>query len=186
MFGKINRLLSYFKKCSRVSKVRSMYRNNILKVNTLTIKSQSKTLQTKPVEYSIDSNGCWICTSHACTGGYPYITLNFKRRKLSRVVYELFKGPIPPNMIVMHSCDNPQCINPDHLKIGTHKQNTQDMIKKRRNKFGINHKLAKLNDELVRYIRQSNKGCTTLAKELGVSKTLILKVRWREVWTHIE
>lgn len=160
-----------------------MYEGNNLK---LIIKSHSKTHPTKPVEYEINENGCWICTSHATTGGYPYITLDFKRRKLSRVIYELFKGSIPHNMVVMHLCDNPRCINPEHLKIGTYKENTQDMIQKKRNMYGVKHKLAKLNDDLVRYIRQSDKGCTTLAKELGVSKTLILKVRWREIWTHVE
>lgn len=151
----------------------------------LIIKSNSKTLNAKPVEYEVNDNGCWICTSHARTAGYPYITLNRKRRKLSRVIYELYKGNIPEGMVVMHQCDNPQCINPEHLSVGTHKDNTHDMIQKRRNHYGVKNYQAKLNDDLVRYIRSSKIGCTTLARELGVSKTLILKVRWNEIWTHV-
>ena len=61
-------------------------------------------------------------------------------RTTHRVSYEIHKGRIPKNKIVMHSCDNPKCCNPEHLFLGTHKDNSQDMISKdRHNNFGSKH-----------------------------------------------
>ena len=54
--------------------------------------------------------------------------------RTNRVSYYLTKGDIPEGMIIMHTCDNPRCVKPDHLKLGTHKDNTQDMIAKGRHK----------------------------------------------------
>ena len=59
-------------------------------------------------------------------------------RTTHRVSYEIHKGRIPNNKIVMHSCDNPKCCNPEHLFLGTHQDNSQDMISKdRHNNFGL-------------------------------------------------
>lgn len=59
-----------------------------------------------------------------------------------RYSYLVYKGEIPKGMLVCHTCDNPKCFNPDHLFIGTHKDNTQDMIKKGRHRFGCTFKKA--------------------------------------------
>lgn len=139
------------------------------------IKSNSKTHKNKPVKYIINKNGCWICTSHSKSYGYPYITLNYKRKRLSRIIYELFYKKIPEGMIIMHKCDNPNCINPEHLILGTSKDNTQDMLNKKRNKYGESKANSKLKSEDVKYIKSCNIGCTTLAKKYNVSQTLIKK-----------
>ena len=149
------------------------------------IKSSSKTNPNKPVEYYIDKNGCWICTSHSKSYGYPYITLNYKRKRLSRVIYEKFNGKILDGLVVMHICDNPNCINPNHLILGTSKQNSEDMVKKNRNQKGEQKKNSKLTNADVKFIRKCKIGATTLAKKYNVSQTLIKMVRNNKCWKHI-
>lgn len=78
--------------------------------------------------------GCWEW--QACTNniGYGFIRDSGKMRTAHRVSYELFKGLIPAGKIVCHTCDNPKCVNPDHLWIGTNKDNYDDMVRKGRAK----------------------------------------------------
>lgn len=66
---------------------------------------------------------------------YPILVINNKRVKVHRFSYEYFVGPIPDGMYVLHKCDNTICSNPDHLFLGTQKENVEDMIKKGRDKL---------------------------------------------------
>lgn len=83
--------------------------------------------------YTAGEGGCWNWTLGKSKG---YGAINYMGRVWAahRVAYELTKGAIPEGMSVCHSCDNPACINPDHLFVGTHKQNMHDMITKGRDK----------------------------------------------------
>jgi len=106
-----------------------------------------------------------------------------------RYSYELHCGPIPEGMLVMHSCDNPRCVNPAHLSLGTHKQNTGDMIAKGRHARqaprGTANGKAILNPDLVREIRASTETNAVLARRLGVGVTTIRGVRSGRVWSHV-
>lgn len=84
--------------------------------------------------------------------------------------------------VVMHTCDNPRCINPAHLRLGTHKENTQDMVAKRRNPVGEAHKRAKLKWADVEAIKQSTETQRELASRYGVSQRAIHKVIHSETW----
>lgn len=96
---------------------------------------------------------------------------------------------IPEGMVVMHSCDNPGCTNPAHLKIGTPKDNTKDMIEKGRKKtiasFGLKNGQSVLSDEKVRFIRSSELSSASLAKDLKVSESCINGVRSGRTWSHV-
>ena len=87
------------------------------------------------------NSGCWLWIGGTKKEGYGQIVIRPKRpgqrRKVKsthRVSYELLKGPIPAGMLVLHSCDMPCCINPDHLFLGTTQDNTDDMMAKGRHR----------------------------------------------------
>ena len=91
--------------------------------------------------------------------------------------------------MVRHTCDNPACVNPEHLLLGTMKDNTQDMMTRGRNRYKEqkgeqigNHKLS---EEDVRAIRASKKTQVQLAKEYGVTQANISSILLRKTWKHI-
>src|SRR5262245_47915665 len=79
----------------------------------------------------IDSNGCWLWTAGLDSHGYGLFKAKYTRRA-TRVSYEIFKEPFDPRLWVLHHCDTPRCVNPEHLFLGTVKDNTQDAFKKGR------------------------------------------------------
>ena len=85
------------------------------------------------------SSGCWIWTSAKSGNGYGAITLRRKSMAAHRVSFIIHKGEIPDGLIVMHSCDVPLCVNPDHLSLGTHRDNAADMVAKGRHAHGELH-----------------------------------------------
>jgi hypothetical protein len=80
--------------------------------------------------YKTDS--CWLWTGAKSNTGYGHMTISKKTVKVHRLSYEIFKGEIPDRMIILHSCDTPLCVNPEHLSIGTKKENSTDAVKKKR------------------------------------------------------
>lgn len=72
-------------------------------------------------------------------GGYGYLYRGGRRLRAHRMIYEECFGPIPDGMWVLHHCDNPPCVNPEHLYAGTPKQNSDDMIRRARHKNGWTH-----------------------------------------------
>jgi hypothetical protein len=77
------------------------------------------------------ADGCWEWNAGRVPAGYGTVKIGGKNRMTHRVAYEVLVGRIPPGMEVCHECDNPPCINPDHLWIGTHADNMRDMRLKR-------------------------------------------------------
>lgn len=102
----------------------------------------------KKVIFRSDSE-CWDWAAGKDKDGYAVFNVAFKTRGVGhRFSYALHKGEIPDGMLIMHSCDNPPCCNPDHLSKGDVKANTEDKIKKNRQCKGENHYCFK-NPELV-------------------------------------
>lgn len=138
-------------------------------------------------------DGCWPWVGNKAPNGYGRIQQGGKGSPYlgaHRVSYEMHHGPIPEGYVVMHSCDNPGCVNPAHLMAGTPKENTADMdIKRRRNTvapLGIDNGKAVLNEGSVRYIRaHPEKSHAQLARELGVGATTIRGVRSGRCWSHV-
>ena len=85
--------------------------------------------------WTVTESGCWEWNGRR--NEYGYGLFNLKRRgyvnyRAHRAMYERFVGPIPDGMVIRHKCDNPPCVNPDHLEVGTDADNVQDMIKRGR------------------------------------------------------
>ena len=102
-----------------------------------------------------------------------------------RVVYEQHNGPIPKGMVVMHTCDNRQCINIDHLRLGTQQDNITDAVNKGRHCHGTTHGANKLTEAEVLEIRASTATQRNLAIEYGISKGTICQIKTRRIWRHI-
>jgi len=138
------------------------------------------------------SDGCWMWTGTKAPNGYGRFQSGGKGSPhlgAHRFSYEMHKGKIPEGMVVMHSCDTPACVNPDHLSVGTHKENTADMIQKGRKapfvNYGERSGAAVLTEEKVRYIRSSPLRNVDLAAELGVVPSVVHAVRHRKTWRHV-
>jgi hypothetical protein len=78
------------------------------------------------------TESCWETTYKSSKGKYPHMNIAGKFVGLHRLAYELYVAPVPTGIRVLHTCDNTKCHNPDHLFLGTAKDNTQDMMKKGR------------------------------------------------------
>jgi hypothetical protein len=129
---------------------------------------------------------CLEFTGKLDPNGYGYIHHNGRTQYAHRASYIEANGPIPDGMVVMHSCDNRPCINPEHLSVGTHEDNRLDMMAKGRNSKGTMHKGAKLDDDKVRYIRQSKLKLSELQEMFGVSQGVLSEVRRGLRWAHVQ
>lgn len=120
---------------------------------------------------------CWIYTGPTTKDGYGVIGVGRGRgsqRRAHRAAYEEFIGPIPRGMLVCHRCDTPRCIKPNHLFLGTPKDNTQDMLRKSRrpSQAGERHPSAKLSNKQALEIRQrraAGEKLSTIARDYGIS-----------------
>ena len=101
------------------------------------------------------SDGCWIWRGGKNGYGYGIFLLPGEVPvRAHRYAYERVHGPIPEGMVVMHSCDNPPCVNPAHLSLGTRDDNNQDKKRKGRHPHGDVHHWTKLSEQQVREIRR--------------------------------
>lgn len=132
-----------------------------------------------------ESTGCWNWTrKHDCKG-YGRIIIARKQWLVSRLSWTLFKGEIPKGMHVLHHCDNPSCFNPDHLYLGTQKDNNRDRDDRNRTCIGRAHPAHKLDEFKVREIRKSDLSHSTLAKKFKVGNTIIGRVKRMESYLDV-
>lgn len=137
------------------------------------------------------TDGCWEWTAFK-RAGYGRIAIGNKRAVDShRISYLLHFGLIPKGMNVLHKCDNPGCVNPQHLFLGTHKDNMRDKALKKRapSMKGRNNPSSTLTEVDVLQIRSKYStgkfSQRKLAKEFSVSYTMIHNITSRKNWRHI-
>lgn len=131
----------------------------------------------------------WIgATTDTTRGGdHGIMRWDGKNEKAHRLAWIAKHGPIPDGQQVLHRCDVPRCVNPDHLWLGTHDENMADMLAKGRARGmpGIRHHKAKLSEAQILMIRADKRSGAELARVLGVTRSLVNQIRRGEVWTHI-
>jgi len=138
----------------------------------------------KKFKAKLDTNGCVVCTSHKPNKrGYQALTVKRKKILLHRFIYQIHNGPISDDLVVRHTCDNRQCINPNHLKKGTTSDNVMDRVKRNRSAAGKRHGRSKLRPCDIKRIRAlktiSN---TELAKRYGVDRRVIYQIKKGLTW----
>lgn len=135
---------------------------------------------------TLDSEtGCWMWARGKDRYGYGYIKCPGIRLRAHRYAYEAFVGPIPDGMFVCHRCDVRACVNPEHLFIGTHRDNMADCATKGRNVHGERHPGAKLSQGAVAKIfalRAQGASQSKIAARFGVSQQLVSRVLMRQCW----
>jgi hypothetical protein len=129
--------------------------------------------------------GCIEWTAARNASGYG-VTWNGQKTVLAhRYSYQLSVGPIPDGMHILHRCDNPPCINPDHLFPGDDNDNVVDMIAKGRNNIGQKNGSTKLTDEQVVAIRSDARTQRVIAKEYGISQSQVSWIKSGRGWKHM-
>lgn len=160
------------------------------------------------------NTGCWLWSgAHSAKSGYGCFRVRWGGKPSSqsahRVAWALANGTVPPKgLFVCHKCDTPACVNPDHLWLGTPKQNTADMMSKGRrvppktsNRLrgdahpsraqpeklvrGEGHHFSKVTAADVLVIRASTEKGVVLAKRYGMTPSALSRIRRGLVWGHV-
>lgn len=143
----------------------------------------------------VKSDGCWVWKGETGRYGRGRIHAEGRYVQASHLSYRINRGAIPSGLFVLHSCDNPNCINPDHLFLGTQTDNMRDMARKGRGYLqkhpektqGEKHPMHKLTTDQVLMIR-STKGVKhgVLAKTFGVCRQSIDNIFSGKRWGHVK
>lgn len=128
---------------------------------------------------------CWPWTAGRAGGAYGSFRDGTRMVKAHRWSWEYHVGPIPDGLWVLHHCDNPPCVNPAHLWLGTHVDNQADKIAKGRQAKGSAQGFAKLTERDVAEILASRDKCTSLGAAYAVHPCQITRIRTREAWPHV-
>lgn len=133
---------------------------------------------------------CWNWKKATNNDGYGILTFHGKAWKAHRLAYHFSNSGIPDGMVICHTCDNPKCVNPDHLYAGTQQQNVKDRVKRRRsgNLKGVNNGKAKLSESDVLKIRSacdSGDRYSDVATKFGISDSHAGLIHKRRAWGHI-
>lgn len=135
-------------------------------------------------------DGCWEWTGYKSTHGYGKVRVGGPQVLAHRVSYTIFVGPISPFQQALHKCDNPGCVNPDHIFLGTSKDNMADMARKKRYRpcHGEKNYRAMFTDAQVVEIRElwdSGAKYKDIARRFGCKKEPIKRICRNDGWTHL-
>lgn len=146
----------------------------------------------KRIGWDVTNSGCWewrgTRVGKDYERGYGQVSYGGTGLVVSRVSYELWVGPIPDGFLICHRCDNPPCLNPEHLFAGTVQDNSDDMLAKGRlvRERGENASNVKLTEIQAQYILDNaHISASELAKVFGVHGSTIYNVRKGKTWSHL-
>lgn len=133
------------------------------------------------------NSGCWLWLANCSPRGYGKLTVEGKSYRAHRVVFFLVHGMWPP--LVRHKCDNPYCVNPDHLEAGTNLDNSKDCLSRGRQARGEKQGASILTEDNARFIKTSLRdkthGVMKLSRMFGVQHTTVSRIGLGKSWTWV-
>ena len=133
------------------------------------------------------NSGCWLWFGASSSWGYGNVRLRGRYLRAHRVSWERANGPVPVGLVVMHKCDVRCCVNPDHLRLGTKRDNSVDMARKGRQRNGRGSQ-ARLSAEDVREIRRrraEGEPRADVARRFAVSGGVVTQICRGRAWRHV-
>jgi hypothetical protein len=131
------------------------------------------------------NSGCWLWEGAVDSFGYGQFWHEGKMVGAHRFSFEKKTGVAPGDMLVLHKCHNPHCVNPGHLYLGTNRQNAGDKVRAGRQAKGVGHGCAKLTEAEVLEILSTGGTNKVIAKQFGVSGSLVGQIKSKKRWTHL-
>jgi hypothetical protein len=129
---------------------------------------------------------CWLWQGGMMKSGYGVFSLDGKRVRAHRYAYVISAGALERGLEVLHSCDVRACQNPRHLRAGTHQENMNDAVLRRRHRYGEGNARARLKADDVRAIRRSTESAVRLAARYGVNPGTIHSIRRWKTWKYLQ
>lgn len=157
-------------------------------MNSITLKKKLEVRFWKNVQKGKDDE-CWLWTASKRSNRYGAFRTGLKSNSAHRFSWELHFGKIPDGMVVCHKCDNPPCVNPNHLFLGTHAENQNDKKNKGRAARGERNNKAKLTESDVRKIRiliEQGVSSREIGKKFNVLHSAILTIKNGKNWSWLK
>jgi HNH endonuclease len=155
---------------------------SLIKLDHLSEEQRLDLLRSKYERFVVKGNGCWGWNG-ANQKGYGCFTYMHKSMRAHRASWILHNGPIQESMHVLHKCDNPPCSKPEHLFLGSHKENMKDMRSK-----GLHKQYSKLTEEQVKEIKSllaSGEKVDDLSKRYGVGFSTVNDIKDGRTWKRL-
>lgn len=131
------------------------------------------------------TDGCWLWTANMNKKGYGRLWLNGRNEFAQRVSWYLHFGKRDEALLVLHKCDTPSCVNPDHLFLGTNADNMLDKRLKGRSAKGEGNGNRKLTNEQIIAIRNSQGSVKEISQQFNIDKTQVYNIQSRKQWKHV-
>lgn len=136
------------------------------------------------------NSGCWLWAgpSFAKRGDYGCFTMRragIVQQRAHRISWALYRGALPANTHVLHRCDNPACVNPDHLFLGDQTRNMNDKVQKGRQNKGERHGMAKLTEVQAIAIRADSRKYSDIAQDYEISNVTVSDIKRSRSWAHL-